>query len=524
MAAVLAFCALSACTLAFAGPPPGQSLELSRPVRPWEFVSALGTRAGILGNEQGNFEAWVYPFKILSDFHLLFHVDGAVVPAETQARSLIVRPESTTIVYAGDNFSVRETLFVPVHEPGAIIALEVDTTKPLEIEAVFERDFQLQWPANFGDASEDWDPGLRAFHFSDDAGKYDALVGSPSATKTSEEYSTNYFFSRQNSFLLGPTEKGIDTKFIVIAASYTGRSPLARLYEHLSKDYASLLSDSASFYRDYLANTVRVHLPDAQLESAYDWAKVSMLQGVAENPFLGKGLLAGFDTSRGGYRPGFAWFFGRDAAWTSFALDAAGDFSDARSALEFLSKYQRADGKIPHEISQTATFVDWFKTPWAFASADATPLFMIAAEDYVTRSGDVEFARARWDSLWKAYGFLQSTYGAQGFAQNAGVGHGWIEGGPLYPVQSELYQASLGVEAAKALSHLAHLLGKEDTARELAQTFNRQSRCWTKPSGLPTNRSTPTPSIRMASDWKWPAFLRRSRCGSDNSTLSTLKK
>src|SRR5208283_3864608 len=30
------------------------------------------------------------------------------------------------------------------------------------------------------------------------------------------------------------------------------------------------------------------------------------------------------------------------------------------------------------------------------------------------------------------------------------------------------------IEAAKALSHLAHLLGKEDTARELAQTFNRQ--------------------------------------------------
>jgi hypothetical protein len=85
-------------------------------------VSALGTQAGIWGNEQGNLEAWVYPFKILKDFHLRFHVDGAIVPAETQARTLIVRPESTTIVYAGDNFSVRETLFVPVHEPGMIFS------------------------------------------------------------------------------------------------------------------------------------------------------------------------------------------------------------------------------------------------------------------------------------------------------------------------------------------------------------------------------------------------------------------
>ncbi|MFZ0478061.1 MAG: amylo-alpha-1,6-glucosidase [Terriglobales bacterium] len=474
MALTLACCVALMCSFVFAVPP-GQSLELSRSVRAWEFVSALGTQAGIWGNEQGTLEAWVYPFKILSDFHLRFHVDGAVVPAETQARSLIVRPESTTIVYAGDNFSVRETLFVPVHEPGVIIALEVDTTKPLEIEAVFERDFQLEWPATFGDASEAWDPALRAFHFADDGGKYDALVGSPSAGKTSEEYSTNYFISRQNSFVLGPTAKGTDIKFIVIAASSTGREPLANTYEHLSKDYASLLSDSAAYYRDYLAHKVSVHLPDAQLESAYDWARVSMLQGVAENPFLGKGLLAGFDTSRGDYRPGFAWFFGRDAEWTSLALNAEGDFSNARSALEFLSKYQRADGKIPHEIAQSASFTDWFKTEWAFASADATPLFIIAADDYVTRSGDVEFARERWDRLWKAYGFLQSTFSSRGLAQNAGVGTGWIEGGPLYPVQSELYQASLGVEAAKALSHLAHLVGKEDVASELAQTFDRQN-------------------------------------------------
>jgi hypothetical protein len=54
------------------------------------------------------------------------------------------------------------------------------------------------------------------------------------------------------------------------------------------------------------------------------------------------------------------------------------------------------------------------------------------------------------------------------------VGTGWIEDGPLYPVQTELYQASLGLEATRALSQLAHLLGKEDLAKELEQTFERQ--------------------------------------------------
>ncbi len=474
LAIILACCIPLMCSVVFAVPS-GQSLELSRPVRPWEFVSATGTRAAILGNEQGTLEAWVYPLKILSDFHLRFHVDGTPLPAETLARTLIVRPESTTIVYVGDGFSVRETLFVPVHEPGAIIAFEVDTTKHLEIEAGFIRDFQLEWPGSIGDTNQEWDPGLRAFRFADDAGKFEALVGSPSATETSEEYGSNYFYSRQNSFLLGPTEKGSDTKIIAIAASFTGRAPLASLYHYLLKDYGTLRSDSATYYRDYLSSTVNVHLPDAQMESAYDWARVSMLQGVVDNPFLGEGLIAGFATSRGDYRPGFAWFFGRDAEWTSLALNAAGDFSTARSALEFLSRHQRADGKIPHEVSQSASFMDWFKTEFAYASADATPLFVIAANDYVTRSGDIEFARERWDNLWRAYNFLQSTYDAQGFARNVGVGHGWIEGGPLYPVQTELYQASLGVEAARALSHLAHLLGKEDVAHALAADFDRQS-------------------------------------------------
>jgi glycogen debranching enzyme len=473
LAGCLSCCTLLMCSRSFAVPP-GQSLELSRPIRPWEFISATGTRAALLGNEQGTLEAWVYPLKILANFHLRFHVDGVAQPAETLARTLIVRPESTTIIYVGDNFSVRETLFVPVHEPGAIIAFEVDTTKHLEIEAVFLRDFQLEWPGNIGDTNEGWDPGLHAFHFADEAGKFEALVGSPSASVTSEEYASNYFYSRDNSFLLGPTEKGVDTKIIAIAASFTGHAALATLYDRLSKDYLALRSDSAAYYREYLSNTVNVHLPDAQIESAYDWARVSMLQGVVDNPFLGKGLVAGFDTSRGDYRPGFDWFFGRDAEWTSFALDAAGDFLNARSALEFLSKYQRSDGRITHEISQSADFLAWFKTEFAYASADSTPLFIIAVNDYVKRSGDIEFARQHWDNLWRAYGFLQSTYDAQGFAKNVGVGHGWIEGGPLYPVQTEIYQASLGVEALGGLSHMASLLGKEDIAHQLAEAHDRQ--------------------------------------------------
>ena len=128
-------------------------------------------------------------------------------------------------------------------------------------------------------------------------------------------------------------------------------------------------------------------------------------------------LLQVIRTSGESARPGFAWFFGRDSMWTSFALNSVGDFADTRTAIDFVSKFQREDGKIPHEISQTASLVDWFKKfQYGYASADATPLYIIAMNDYVVQSGDVDFAKEKWDSLWKAYQFLRIYLRFAGFS------------------------------------------------------------------------------------------------------------
>jgi len=320
-----------------------RSLELSRPVRSSEFLSALGMRAGLFGKEAGQFEAWVYPLKILRSFHLNFLVDGRVLPAESLARTITTRPESSTIQYAGDTFAIRETLFVPVHEPGAVITISVETAQPIEVEAVFERDFQLEWPAAIGGSYLSWDSTLHAFLLGEEQKKFAAFVGSPTAVEYRQEYFTNYSSSGESSFKLGMTNKGRETKIIVIAASLEGRAEAESTYRRLSTTYSDLLRESAEYYRAYLDHTVQLDLPDKQLEKAYDWSRISMVQGMVTNPFLGTGLIAGYRTSGNDQRPGFAWFFGRDALWTSLALDASGDFASTRTALDFLSKYQRAD-------------------------------------------------------------------------------------------------------------------------------------------------------------------------------------
>jgi glycogen debranching enzyme len=468
-------------------PPTSQPiLELSRPVRSWEFLSATGTRAGLLGNEAGQMEAWVYPLKIVRGFHLQFHTEGRTLPAETLARTVTVHPESATIVYTGDTFRVRETFCVPVKEPGALIILEVETEQPLEIEAFFHRDFQLEWPAAIGATYIEWLPEQKSFYLGEERKKFAALVGSPTATQPGEEYQSNYSQSRESSFRLGVTEKGKQTKIIAIAGSMEGRAVAEQTYHRLLATYPDLLRESAQYYSDYLARTVSLSLPDKQLQSAYDWARVSTVQGLVTNPFLGTGLVAGYRTSGESERPGFAWFFGRDSFWSSLALNAEGDFATARVALDFISRYQREDGKIPHEISQGASFVNWLTDyPYPYASADATPLYIIAVNDYVVKSGDVAYAKEKWASLQKAYDFLRSTYDERGFPRNQGIGHGWVEGGPLLPVKTELYQTALGIEALRALENLAHLTGKEELSADLAKTFEQQEQRMNEAFWLP---------------------------------------
>ncbi|MGH9816716.1 MAG: amylo-alpha-1,6-glucosidase, partial [Candidatus Acidiferrales bacterium] len=447
-------------------------LELTRAARPWEFLGAFGPRAGVFGYEDGRFEVWAYPLKILRDLRLRFHVGGQAIEAESLARSVSVRPGSCTIVYAGDAFLVRQTVFVPPQQAGAVFQLEIETAQPIEIEVQFQRDFQLMWPAAIGGAYMSWDDKLRAFTLGEEQRRFFAIVGSPDATEPRGEYFSNSSSSEESSFRLGRLQKGRHLQTIAIAASFDSRDDAAKVYRSVSANVPALQRETERYYRQHLDTTLQLRLPDSDLQAAYDWSRLAMFEGLVTNPFLGTGLIAGYRTSGRDARPGFAWFFGRDSLWTAWALVAAGDFATARTALDFISRFQRDDGKMPHEISQSAKFVRWFEDyPYGYASADSTPLYMLTMNEYVVASGDLAFAREKWQSVWKAYEFLRSTFDQRGFAKNQGVGHGWVEGGPLLPVKTEYYQSGLGVAALKALANLARLTGKTQEAASLESDY-----------------------------------------------------
>jgi glycogen debranching enzyme len=462
--------------------------QLSRPVRAWEFLDATGPRAGLLGTEDGTLEAYVYPLKIFGGLKLRFVAGAQIIPGEAIARRISARSGSYTITYTGDDFQVDETLVAPIDEPGAAILLDVRARNPLRIDVEFVRDFQLMWPASIGTGYAEWNDRLKSFQFGADGQPYAAVFGSPDAGLESREYATNYSAATHAAFTLGEIT-GHAQRVLAVAASMKSRDEAQAAYNRLIARGGQLVDETERYYRDYLANTIALSLPDAHLQQAYDWSRISVVKGFVDNPFLGRGLVAGYGPSKGAYRPGFAWFFGRDSFWTSFALISAGDFANARAAIQFISHFQRDDGKIPHEISQSASLVDWFKQfPYGFASADATPLYAIATADYVRASGDAAFAREQAARLWKALAFMRSTLDEAGFPRNLHVGHGWVEGGPLLPIRVELYQAGCYVEALRSLAMLARVLNDDRRAQDLDAEFAQQRRALEEKFWLPGHR------------------------------------
>ena len=169
---------------------------------------------------------------------------------------------------------------------------------------------------------------------------------------------------------------------VVIAGSVTGADAAIAPQAASTGRRRCCTRRTSTHYRELEERTLQLETPDAAIDTAFRWARVGIDKGLATNPLLGTGLLAGFRTSGDSERPGFAWFFGRDALWTALAVIAYGDFDTARTALDFLARHQRDDGRIPHEVSQSASLVPWFTDyPYAWASADATPLYVIAHAD-----------------------------------------------------------------------------------------------------------------------------------------------
>ena len=444
---------------------------LERTTTAGSFFDVVGRRAAVFGYENRPFEAWVYPLKILEDARLAFRIDDYPVPIDGTdiMRRIEVRPEATTLVYTHPAFTVRQVVLAPIDAQGLVMLLDVDAIRPLTVSMSFRPDLSLMWPGGLGTGFVGFDADAGRYFTGEETQTFYGLVGSPLARDVSVQPYQEEPQDLPNTFEMRVTPDVARDYFVpvVVSGSVTGRADAEATYDRLLATAPELYAETVAHYRR-LDQTMLVDTPDDRLDEAFAWSKVGMDKGLATNPELGTGLVAGYRTSGNSERPGFAWFFGRDALWTALATTAVGDLETTRDALDFLAGFQRADGKVPHEISQSTPYVDWFEDyPYAWASADATLLFPIVLADYWRQTGDDAFARRHWEAARRALAFSESTdRDGNGLAENTGVGHGWVEGGALYPPHEELYLQGLYVQAARSVADLADALGEADVAAQ----------------------------------------------------------
>lgn len=198
---------------------------------------------------------------------------------------------------------------------------------------------------------------------------------------------------------------------------------------------------------------------NATLDAAYRWALISLNDLVTEQ--RGKGIWAGL--------PWFNNYWGRDS-FISFpgALLCTGQFRDAREVLLTFSKFQNTDaaspnyGRIPNRVMLNEII---------YNTADGTPWFVKACNDYVKYSGDTLFMEQVFPVIQRAMeGAVQTRTDQHGFLTH-GDAETWMDAvgteGPWSPRGNRAVEVqALWAEQIHISQNWAHRLGFETLAKK----------------------------------------------------------
>lgn len=464
---------------------PGPSLRRE----PHEIVDGhafdlAGERCVVLGHERtGLREVWCHPVRILKDLKTSVIVNGgAPVSLAELPVSVVVSTSGVTRTFHAGEAVIEETTFVDPFMSGGAVRYRIGAASEVRIAINAEIDLRLMWPLNeqaTGSIQAAWDKGLHAAVVSTVSGEFSSMLGSnvkPESSKIAACGSLAFLDGRwiaegssDRSVRVGMTllwKPGDADPVVAYAGSGTRERETELAYREIMKNPGAALKRQLDRTNALFHRHVDIESPDPRFNDWYRWAVHGTDRFFLETPGLGGSFVAGFGTVDKGWngghtvsgRPGYVWYFGRDAVWTAFASLAGGLHDRAKAVVEFLGRHQDLTGKILHELT-TSGYAH-------YDAADSTPLYVILFGRYVRASGHVSFARREFARLEKAMAFLFSTDSdGDGLIENTKVGHGWVEGGALFPVHTEHYLACCWAEALREAAFVAETIGRLSLAR-----------------------------------------------------------
>ena len=440
-------------------------------------------------------EIWTHPFMSIRDYRVWLDVAGkdTLVSLNTCDATVELRPNAIIRIYQGDGFTVKEVLASQIDKPVVVAHYEWTGDAIRQVITDFKSNLRFMWPYDeyaLGSVFHDWSPEANAFVIRDVNKEFASILGANLPGKLLLAGRFDGFTYKKDKMPEGVvTDKlqvassvafdvaGKQNLDVFMVAGSEGIDKTMADYAQAAKAPQQIFNASADYYKNYLDENLTITTPDTLFNEGFRWATLSSAQFIVETPGIGTSLMAGYSSSRRGWggahkvsgRPGYAWYFGRDAVWSAFAFAGLGDFATVRQVLETLIKYQQVDGKIYHELTTSGSV--------HFDASDATPLFVNLMARYLRASGDVEFVKKNWNAVTKAMDYCYSTdTDGDHLIEISNVGHGWLEGGELYGSHTEFYLVGLWNAALDDASYMAGATGdKANEAKYMAeaQTVHR---------------------------------------------------
>lgn len=428
------------------------------------FYDLVGRKILWMGKLNGGTdEVWMHPFMALRDLVYGVKITGSdtITWLNNVTAAVRVTPEYLVRTYKIGQHTIREVITVAFDAPAGVAHLEWDGGIT-EVSVRFASSLRYMWPYSHkatGHIQCNYDPAFRAHMFSAQNGDLNTVVAYSAAPSVAETKSDTALNQAQVQLrFAAPLTNALN---LYVAGSAASKKEALTLLDKERNNMSSLFRQSNTYYSNLLNDNLSFETPDTLFNKGYQWALARTDQFLQTTPGIGTSLMAGFGTTARGWngrhkvsgRPGYAWYFGRDAQWSAMAINGYGAFNQVKEVLETFVRFQDLDGKIYHELTSSGVA--------HYDASDATPLFIVLAAHYLRYSGDKATINKLWPALEQALAFCKSTdTDGDGLIENTNVGHGWIEGGPLFGTHTEFYLAGCWAAALNGMAYMASAIKK----------------------------------------------------------------
>ncbi|MCX6278653.1 MAG: GH116 family glycosyl hydrolase [Bacteroidetes bacterium] len=455
------------------------NLTLKRRFATENFWDAAGERMLTMGNEKGGIEeVWAHPFMAFRDYEvgIRFNYRDTIYWLGDEKPEISVNPSSFSRLYKFQRAYLKEVVVNHPFDPSGVIHYEYRGVYPAELVIRFKSNLRWMWPYSdrvTGSICHSWNTDIEALAISDYSGDLNVIIG---GTKKPDFHLAGQFdgfncIGKASDFKGVVTDKiqisGLmvyslqmnDNFDIVYSASSEGFDSALISFDKAIHNPQEIYTADLKHSSELLSESLLITTPDTIFNTGYRWALLAADRFFVNTPGMGKALVAGYSTTSRGWdgghaingRPGYGWYFGRDAEWSSFAAIDYGDFGKVRQQLEFFNKYQDLNGKIFHEASTSGLI--------HYDAADATPLYIVLAGRYFRHTNDTAFMRKTWPNVKRAINFCFSTDTDQDhLIENTNVGHGWVEGGNLFGSHATIYMAGSWGAALREAANMARFM------------------------------------------------------------------